>query len=90
MTDYWELPIYIVWSILKEISPGQGKVKQQLFIKDGSEGLDLTLHDPFYLPNSLCNLVNLARLNNSGIFYNNEYKNLYNVKTRQVLARALW
>lgn len=88
MTEYRELPTRIGGSTSNGVSPGRGKVKLRLSLKDGSEGLVLNLVDTFYLPNSPCNLVSLARLNNSGIFHNNKDENLYHVKTRQVLAQA--
>lgn len=88
MTEYRELPTRIGGSTSNGVSPGRGKVKLRLSLKDGREGLVLNPVDIFYLPNSPCNLVSLARLNNSGIFHNNEDGNLYHIKTRQVLAQA--
>lgn len=88
MIDYQELLTHIGGSISNGISPGRGKVKLYLSLKDGSKGLVLNLLDTFYLPNSPCNLVSLACLNNSRIFYNNKNKNLYHIKTRQILAQV--
>lgn len=88
MTDYRELPICIKRSISNNVSSGRGKVKLRFFLKDKSERLVLTLQDIFYLPNSPCNLVNLAYLNNSRISHNNKDENLYHVKTHQVLVQA--
>lgn len=90
MTNYQELLIRIKGSTLNDISLGREKVKLRLSLKDRSEGLVLNLLETFYLPNSSYNLVSLARLNNSGIFHNNEDENLYHIKTHQILAQAPW
>lgn len=88
MTEYRELPTRAGGSTSNGVSPGRGKLKLRLSLKDGSKGLVLTLANTFYLPNSPCNLVSLGRLNNSGIFHNNKDKTLYHVKSRRVLAQA--
>lgn len=77
MTEYRERPTRVGGSKSNGLSPGRGKVKLRLSLKDGSEGLMLNLFDALYLPNSPGNLVSLGRLNDSGIFYNNEDEKLY-------------
>ncbi len=86
MIDFTENPIKVGGSTSDDISPGKGKVKIRLALKDGTEGLVFTLINVFYLPNSLSNLVNLGFLNNAGIYYHNEDQTLYNLEIRKTLA----
>ena len=83
-----EQPTKIGGSISDGISPGRGKIRLRLSLKDGSEGLILNLQNIYYLPKSPCNLVSLGLLNDSGIYHDNENKTLYEVNTRQTLAQA--
>ena len=48
-------------------------------------GRSFTVYCP---PSSLCNLVSLGLLNNSGIFYDNENATLYRLGSNRVLAQA--
>lgn len=89
MINFKKLPIYIGESRSNGVSPSQSKVKFRLSLKDGSERLILTPWDSFYLLNNPYNLISLARLNNSRIFYSNEDENFYHVKTCRVLVQAL-
>lgn len=88
MMEYREQPTKIGGSTSDGVSPGQGKIRLRLGLKDGSEGLILNLQNVYYLPNSPCNLVSLGLLNNSGIYHDNENETLYEVKTRRILAQA--
>ena len=88
MTDFIENPTKVGGSTSDGISPGRGKVKIRLALKDGTEGLILTLTNVFYLPNSQSNLVSLGLLNNAGIYHHNEEETLYDLKSRKTLAFA--
>ena len=77
MMEYQERSTKVGGSTSDGVSPGRGKVCLRLGLEDDSEGLLLNLQNVYYLPNSPCNLVSLGLLNNSGIFYNNEFENLY-------------
>lgn len=88
MTESREMLTRVGGSTTSGVSTGQGKVKLRHSLKNGSEGLILNLVDVFYLPNSPGNLVSLGRLNDRGIFHNNEDENLYHVENRRVLAQA--
>lgn len=69
------------------ISPaGWGKVKIRLALKDGTEGLILTLTNVFYLRNSPSNLVSLGLLNDAD--HHNEDQTLYDLESRKTLAFA--
>lgn len=81
MLDYRELLTHIREFKFNGVLSDQGEIKLHLFLKDKNEDLVLTLLNIFYLFNSFYNFINLACLNNSGIFYNNKDKNLYHVKT---------
>lgn len=50
MTDFIENPTKVGGSTSDGISPGRGKVKIRLALKDDTEGLILTLTNVFYLP----------------------------------------
>lgn len=71
-----------------EVLPGKGKIQLRLRLDDNSEGLILNLHNMYYFPNSLCNLVSLGLLNNSGIYYDNKHKSFYQIGSRKTLAQA--
>lgn len=88
MTEYRAHTTRIGGSTSHGISPGRGKIRLRLALKDGSEGLILNLSNVFYLPNSPCNLLSLGLLNNSGIYHDNENETLYEIHTRQILAQA--
>ena len=88
MTEYRTHPTKIGGSTSDGISPGRGKIRLRLALKDGSEGLILNLQNVFYLPNSPCNLLSLGLLNNSGIYHDNENETLYEIHSRQILAQA--
>lgn len=64
------------------------KVRLWLSQKNGLKKVILNLKDVFYFPSSPSNLISLALLNNSGIFYNNENETLYNIYIKKVLAKA--
>ena len=88
MTEYCLYTTRIGGSTLDGISPGRGKIRLRLALKNGSEGLILNLSNMFYLPNSPYNLLSLGLLNNSGIYHDNENKTFYKIHTRQLLAQA--
>lgn len=88
MTEYRELPTRIGGSTSDGISPGRGKIRLRLGLKDSSEGLILNLRYIYYLPNSLCNLVSLGLLNDSRIFHDNENETLYQIEPKKTLAQA--
>lgn len=88
LSHYQERATIVGGSTADGVSPGRGKIRLHLALEDGSEGVALTVNNVLYMPNSPCNLVSLGRMNNSGIFYNNENKTLYDVKTRRTLAHA--
>lgn len=60
----------------------------KLEFEDGLERLILNLKNIYYLLKSPCKLVSLRLFNNSGLFHNNERKNLYKVISKRVLAQA--
>lgn len=88
MTDFTENPTKVGGSTSDGISPGRGKVKIRLALKDGTEGLVLTLTNVFYLPHSPSNLINLDLLNDAGIYHHNEDQTLYDLESRKTLAFA--
>ena len=88
MTEYREWPTKIGEYMLDEVFPGREKIRLRLAPNDGFEELILNLQNVYYLPNSLCNLVSLGLLNNSGIYHDNKNETLYQVQTRQRLAQA--
>lgn len=88
MTEYREQPIGVGGSTLIETSSGREKMCFCLALEDDSERLIFDLNDVYYLPNSLCNLVSLACLNDNDIYYDNENKALYHCITQRVLAQA--
>ncbi len=88
MIDFTENPTKVGGSTSDGISPGKGKVKIRLALRDGIEGLVLTLTNVFYLPNSPSNLVSLGLLDDAGIYHHNKDQTLYNLETRKTLAFA--
>lgn len=88
MTDFKENPTKVGRSTSDGISPGRGRVKIRLALKDGTEGLVLTLTNVFYLLHSPSNLVSLGLLNNAGRFHHNEDQTLYDLETRKTLSFA--
>ena len=66
--------------------PGRGKIWLKLELENDLEGLILNLQNVYYLSNSLYNLVSLGLFNNSGIYHNNAYKNLYQIGSKKVLV----
>ncbi len=88
MTEYRELPARIGGSTSDGVSPGRGKIRLRLALKDGSEGLVLNLRNVFYIPNSPCNLVSLGLLNDSEIFHDNENETVYQIRSKKTLAQA--
>lgn len=55
MTEYYERPTRIGGSTADGMSPGRGKVRLRLSLKDGREGVVLNLKDVFLLPHSPSN-----------------------------------
>ncbi len=88
MIDFTENATKVRGSNSDDISPGRGKVKIRLILRDGTEGLVLTLTNIFYLPNSLSNLVSLGLLNDAGIYHHNKDQTLYNLETQKTFAFA--
>ena len=88
MTEYHEKPTRIGGSTADGVSPGRGKVRLRLSLKDGREGVILNLNNVFFLPHSSSNLVSLGLLNIHGIFYDNENETLYDRRTKETLAYA--
>ena len=88
MTEYYDKPTRIGGSTSDGISPGWGKVRLRLGLKDGIKGVVLDLKDVFFLSGSPCNLISLALLNNHNIFHDNKNKTLYDLETKEVLAQA--
>lgn len=86
MTEYYERPTRIGGSTADGMSPGRGKVRLRLSLKDGREGVVLNLKDVFLLLHSPSNLVSLGLLNQHEIFYDNENEILYDKSTKETLA----
>lgn len=86
MINFIENLIKVEGSTSDGILPGREKIKIRLVLKDGIEGLILTLINIFYLPNSPSNLVNIGLLNNAKIYHNNKDKTLYNIETQKILT----
>ena len=72
MIDFEKNPTKVRGLRSDNISPGGGKVKIILVLKNGTEGLVLTLTNIFYLLHSPLNLVSLGFLNDIRIFYYNK------------------
>lgn len=87
MTKYQDKPIGVRGSISNRILSGYRKIRFWLILEDDNEKLVFDLHNIHYLPNNPCNLVNLAHLNDSNIYYNNENEILYYCKIRRILAK---
>lgn len=79
-------PTKVGRSTSDSISPGRGKGKIRLILKDEIEGLVLTLTNAFYFSKSLSNLVSIALLNDAGIYHYNKDQTLYNLKIQKTLA----
>lgn len=88
MTEYREQPIGIGGSTSIEISSGWKKICLCLALEDDSKGLIFDFNNMYYLPNSSCNLVSLACLNDNDIYYDNKNEALYHCTTQRVLAQA--
>ncbi len=88
MMEYRELPTRIGGSTSDGVSSGRRRVRLRLALKDGSKSLILNLQNVYYLPYIPCNLVSLGLLHDSRIFYDNKNETLYQVKSRQTLAKA--
>ncbi len=88
MTEYHERPTRIGGSTADSMSPGWGKVRLFLILKDGRESVILDLKNVFLLPHSPSNPVSLGLLNNHEIFYDNENEMLYDRTTKETLAYA--
>ena len=86
MTEYHERLTWIGGSTADGMSPGRGKVRLRLSLKDSRERVILDLKNVFLLPQSPSNLVTLGILNNHGILYNNENEMLYDRTTKETLA----
>ena len=88
MTEYKKYLTKVGRSTSNRVLLRRKKVCLRLGLKDNLKSLILKLQNVYYLPNSLCNLVSLRLLNNSGIFHNNEHKNLYQITFKKILAQA--
>ena len=88
MTENQKQPTKIGGSILDEISLGRRKIRLKFSLKNSSKRLILNLQNVYYLLKSICNLVSLDLLNDSGIYHNNRNEMLYNVNIRQSLTHA--
>lgn len=88
MTEYQEQPIGIDGFTSIETSSGWEKICLYLALEDDSKGLIFNLNSMYYLPNSPCNLVSLACLNDNDIYYDNKNETLYHCITQRVLAQA--
>lgn len=88
MTKYYNKPTRIGESTSDGLSPGKGKIRLQLGLKDSSKGLILNLRNVYYLPSNPCNLVSLGLLNDSRIFHDNRNETLYQLGSKRVLAQA--
>ena len=67
-------------------SPGKGTSHLKLAQKDGSPGSKLNLSRVWYIPECPVNLISQARLNDSGIHYNDETWELYVKDTREIVG----
>lgn len=88
MTEYNKKSMRIGRSILDRLSLGRGKIGVWLGLENDSKGVILNLRNIYYLPNSLCNLMSLELLKDSGIFPDNRNKTLYQLGSESVLAQA--
>ncbi len=88
MTEYYKKPTRIGGCTADGSSPGKGKIRLRLELKDGSKGIILNLRNVYYLPSSPCNLVSLGLLNHSEIFHDNGNETLYQLGSNRVLAKA--
>lgn len=71
-TSYYDDSTSITGATASTISPGKGVICLKLALEDGSPGSTLTLTNVWYIPQCPANLVSQARLNDAGVFYNNE------------------
>lgn len=86
MNKFYNRLMQIDSFILDELSPTREKVWLCPSQKNGTINVIFNLKNIFFLPNSPCNLVNLTLFNNNRIFYNDENKILYNLRTKEVLT----
>lgn len=89
MTEYYNECTNVGISTLEKILPIQGKVWLRLSQKDSSKGIIIfNFFDVYYLPHSFYNLISLDYHNSHNIYYDNENKMLYHIKTRKILTNA--
>lgn len=88
MIEYQDYPTQVGRSTSDGVLPGKSKIRLRLGLHDNSESLILNLHNMYYFPNSPCILLSFGLLNNSGIYYDNEHKSLYQVRSRKTLVQA--
>lgn len=88
MINYWERSTNISRFISNRIFSKNGSMCLWLALKDDSEKLILNLHNAYYLSRSSCNFMSLVLLNINEIFYDNEYKILYQIRTKQIFEKA--
>lgn len=84
--SYADNPSAMTGATSSGMSPGRGITRLHLAHKDGSDGAILTLHDVWYISQSPANLVSQARLNDSGVHYNDETWYLYTKKDHKNIA----
>lgn len=69
------------------VSPGWGTVVLPLALEDGQQGAILSMSHVYYILQSPSNLISLAKLNDVGLYWDNQTWNLYDIKeTGQILG----
>ena len=86
MIKYHEKPTRIGGSTADGMSPGRGKMRLRLSLKNGRKGVILDLKNVFLLPHSPSNIVSLDLLNNHRSFYDNKNEMLYYRTSKETLA----
>lgn len=88
MTKYYKRLTKIAEFKTDGLSPSREKIQLQLKLKDDNKRIILNLQDVYYFPSNACNLMSLRLLNNSKIYYNNQNKTLYQLRSNRLLAQA--
>ena len=88
LLEYRDEPSALAGATSLGRSPGKGTARLQLVLEDGSNGAILNLSRVLYIPECPANLISQARLNDSGIHYNDETWRLYAKHSRETVGYA--
>lgn len=71
-------PKRVEGSILNEVLLGWEIIWIKLALENKTKRIILNFYNIYYLSYNLSNLINLSLLNNTNIYYDNEFQALYN------------